>query len=172
MSKKTKNLLFFKKIPIVLMVIIFLILVGYRIFMSIVDINERFLPAPEAEKLSKITFINVENDMGIEKINIGDKVDMEKFLEMFKDSVRVDNRHSVADFPDKDSFTIIIFNFKNQGLSFRSFYREEANIYIDQPYYRIFKVKKENIKTWEDFIEKGNKEEIWVDLQDIANGKF
>lgn len=152
------------------MFIIFSIIVLISI-MLVFRINKNF-KGPNAEELKSITFINIVDDIGIEKIVFDQQQDIEKLLEIFKTAEKVKGMESISDFPNKHNFTTILFNFKTGGSSIRSMYDENDNLYIDQPYDYIYKFRVDNEQILYQLIYSGKIESIYLNLGEIQKNNF
>ncbi|MGO1470720.1 MAG: DUF5301 domain-containing protein [Tissierella sp.] len=156
---------------LILISIILFVFLADKVFMFMVGRNQGYLPVPEHQDLENIVLIDVKNDIGIEKTVINKPKEINRFLEIFADSNRT-YRESVSDFPDKTNFTAVLFNFGIEESSWRSLYREGKDIYIDQPYYRVFKVRPKDIDELGQIIERGIKENILISFDDILKKGF
>lgn len=172
MDKKDKNLRVLKKVLIIFMCIILFIFLANKTFIFMVDRNERHIRVPHIQDINSIELISLENDIAYKKIIIVNRYDMERFLEVLENSIRVEDKHSISDFPQVNKFTMVHYQFKGGGNSWISFYREDHEIYIDQPYYRVFKLKKEKIMEWERIIESGKKIDISIPMEDLLKEKL
>ncbi|AVP56191.1 hypothetical protein C3B72_12550 [Clostridium tetani] len=136
------------------------------IFIFMVSRNNSHLAVPNPEDLSSITFINVVNEKGIERVIVYEQSDIYELLEVFKNSKKT-NKESISDLPNKTKFTAIFFNFTSGGNSLRSIYEENEVFYIHQPYSGVFKLGSNDLDVLDEIIEKGEKESISMQLEDI-----
>ncbi|WP_206781888.1 DUF5301 domain-containing protein [Clostridium tetani] len=133
--------------------------------------NNSYLVVPNPEKLSSITFINVVNEKGVERVIVYEQSDIYELLEVFKNSKKT-NKESISDFPNKAKFTTILFNFTSGGNSLRSIYEENEVFYIDQPYNGVFKLGSNDLDVLDEIIERGDKESISMQLDEILKDNF
>ena|SRR5690625_1397015 len=131
-------------------------------------INESKVKIPKEDEVSKIVFINVVNNRGIEKNTIYERKDIKKILNELKKSTRI-NKGSVHSTPKKDKFTLILFEMSDDGYIKNSIYKEASNLYFYQPFYGIFKLDNDDISL---FLENENKEDISLDIEEIFNDEF
>lgn len=141
------------------------------IFIFMVSRNNSYLVVPNPEKLSSITFINVVNEKGVERVIVYEQSDIYELLEVFKNSKKT-NKESISDFPNKAKFTTILFNFTPGGNSLRSIYEENEVFYIDQPYNGVFKLGSNDLDVLDEIIERGDKESISMQLDEILKDNF
>lgn len=110
--------LIYKKTKKINVLFIFFIAV---IFIFMVIRNNSHLEVPNSEDLSSITFINVVNEKGIERVIV---------------------------------------------------YEENEVFYIHQPYSGVFKIGSNDLDVLDEIIEKGKKESISMQLEDILKDNF
>lgn len=125
---------------------------------------------PESKDIISITFINVNNDKGVKKSTIDKKSDINNLLDILKKAKKT-NKSSTSDVPNKESFSLIIFKMQ-EGKVINSLYQENNRIYFEQPYYGIFELDFKNIEELKNIIEKGNNQDISVNIDDIFKDDF
>ncbi len=126
---------------------------------------------PNVKDLSSIIFIDVKDNMSSNKLTISKTTDINKLLRIFKDSQRT-NQESISEFPNKEEFTVVLFKFKTEGESFRSIYKENNNIYIDQPFHGIFRIMSQDIDILNRIRKYGNEENFNIPAKDILKYNF
>ena len=138
----------------------------------IISSNNRYLKGPNPEELSSIILIDVIGKEGVQKIIINQQVDINNFLDIFKNAKRT-NKQRISQFPRKTKFTTVLYKFKSSGhKSFRSIYKENGDLYIEQPFVGIFKIDSKDLDILEQIIKRGNKKEISVLVNDILKSDF
>lgn len=110
--------------------------------------------------------------MGVEKVVIDNEKDIESILDTLKTAKKAKGKQSISDFPDKTSFTTILFSFKSGGKSVRSMYDEDDELYIDQPYDNVYKLANNEKELLYKIINSGLKEDITLNLKQILNNGF
>ncbi|WMM23328.1 DUF5301 domain-containing protein [Tissierella sp. MB52-C2] len=138
----------------------------------IISRNNRYLKSPNPEELSSIILIDVIGEEGTQKITINQQVDINNFLDIFKNA-KMTNKQSISQIPRKTKFTTVLYKFKSSGnKSFRSIYEENGDLYIDQPFVGVFKIDSNDLSILEQIIRRGNKKEISVLVNDILKSDF
>lgn len=133
-------------------------------------LSESRLAVPKADQLSSVIFINVVNEQGVEKITISEQSDIGNLLEILKNSERTD-KDSVSDLPDKAKFSMVAFEML-EGYSLRSIYEENGDIYVDQPYYGVFKLRSNDLNILNEIMKRGNKQSISIHVDEIFKYNF
>lgn len=134
-------------------------------------LRESQLEVPKSKQLSSVEFINISHCQGVEKITISKQSDIDNLLNILKNSNKT-SKDSVSNFPDKTKFTLIGLNFINGGTSWRSFYEENDDIYVDQPYVGIFKLNSNDLNLLNEIMKSGSKESISIRVDDILKNNF
>ena len=110
-----------KGIIIVGLILIVLILIISR--------NNRYLKGPNPEDLSSIILIDVIDEEGVQKITINDQIDINNFLDILANAKMIDEQSS-GHLPNKTNYTMVLYDFKSSGKSWRTMYDENGDFYI------------------------------------------
>ncbi len=153
-----------KEITILGIIVIILILMISR--------KDRHLKGPNPEDLSSIILVDVIDEMGVQKVTIHQRVNINNFLDIFSNTKRIDEQ-SISQFPSKTKFTIVLYKFKSSGNnSWRSMYEENGDFYIDQPFVGIFNINSDDLYMLDQIIKEGDKEEILIPVNNILKSNF
>lgn len=154
MNKSLKNIFM---LGIIILILIFVLIRG--------DNN---LKVPNSKELNSIILVDVIEDEGIKKTIIYKESDINNMLSILDNSQKIRGQ-STSQLPEKTEFTIVLFEFHSDDISWRCIYKEKDNLYIDQPFAGIFKIEEDNLSELNDIIKKGSEEIISVRVEDIGS---
>ncbi len=155
----------YKKLGLALITIV---LLGSILMIKLRLNDNQPLKSPDPKELESIVLINFLQGKGTNKITIKEELDMEEFLQVFTRAKRT-KMESTSDFPDKEEFMLVIYRFKSGGNGIRSLYREDGELFVDQPYMGVFKIKKDDIEILDRLVEDAYKEDISIELDDMLD---
>lgn len=153
MNKKTKWFIF---------LIITAILV---IFIFKLDRNNS-VQIPTSKDLGSVIFIDIVDNQGVKSNTIYEESDINRLLSILKDSKKTDKK-STSNTPNKKEFTIIVFELLEGGKIFNSIYKDNHDMYFEQPYYGVFELESSTFHMLDKIKKKGNEESILIPINDI-----
>lgn len=151
------------------LVLIGLIIVG--ILLKIRPNNEG-ASLPKTDDVKSLSLINIVDGRGLEKWMISDKDDIDKFLQILKNSNKT-KKKSVSDFPNKDKFVLVNIEMLEGGYIRNTIYEEDGKLYFEQAYIGIYELPYKDISSFlKSTVKEEDKENISEDFDYILDNNF